>query len=118
MKKALVYWIPTVLVALDGAVGGVLNAMRSKESMAVFHHLGYPDYFATMLGIAKVLGAVAIVLPVPRVLREWAYAGLTFDVTAALISILAVGDPIKNTILPIVFIVLTLTSYIAWKRRA
>jgi uncharacterized membrane protein len=85
--------------------------------MMVFRHLGYPDYFATLLGVAKVLGALALVVPVPRTLREWAYAGLTFDVIAAMVSIVAVGDPITHVALPIVFLGMVLLSFWSWQRR-
>lgn len=115
--KALLYWIPTILVALNAAFGGVIDAMRTPEALKIFQHLGYPNYFATLLGIAKVLGAIALIAPVPWTLREWAYAGLTFDVISAVISIAAVGDPIANEILPILFVALTLVSFAAWRKR-
>jgi uncharacterized membrane protein len=85
--------------------------------MEVFHRLGYPDYFASMLGTAQLLGVVAILVPVPRTLREWAYAGLTFDVTAAIISLLAIGTPISHVTIPVIALVVVLTSYRAWHAR-
>ena len=115
--EALLYWIPTTLVVLNAGVGGVFDAIRAPEAMEVFRHLGYPDYFATLLGVAKVLGAIALLAPLPRTLREWAYAGLTFDVMAAVISILAIGDPTSQAIVPFLFLVLTLVSFIMWRRR-
>lgn len=116
----LLYWIPTALVVFIAVAGGVTDAIRTASALEIFRHLGYPDYFATLLGSAKVLGGLALVTPVPRVLREWAYAGLTFDVIAAAISAAAVGDPIAGAtiVVPVVVLALTLVSYVMWRRRA
>src|ERR1700737_4538382 len=93
LRLRLLYWIPTALTALVMAGGGLGDALRTESALEVFHHLGYPDYFSTILGIAKLLGVVALLAPVPRTLREWAYAGFTFDVVGAILSTFAVGDP-------------------------
>ena len=60
--------------------------MKTGASLEVFHRLGYPDYFAPMLGTAQLLGVVAILAPVPVMLREWAYAGLAFDARLRLMA--------------------------------
>jgi hypothetical protein len=114
------YWIATALVVFIAVSGGIVDAMQRPSALEVFRHLGYPDYFATLLGVAKVLGGLALVTPVPRVLREWAYAGLSFDVIAAAISAAAVGDPIASAgiVVPIVVLALTLVSYVMWRRRS
>lgn len=116
----LFYWIPTALIVFIAVAGGLGDAIRSASALEVFRHLGYPDYFATLLGTAKVLGGLALIAPVPRVLREWAYAGLTFDVIAAAISAVAVGDSIvsANVVVPILVLALTLVSYVMWRRRS
>ena len=116
-KSSLVYWIPTGLVALNWTFGGVSTLLRTTSSMEVFSRLGYPEYFAALLGTAQILGVVAILAPVPRVLREWAYAGLTFDVTAAIFSLLAVGVPTRHVGIPVFALALVLTSYLAWRER-
>ncbi len=90
--KALVYWIMTILVALPigtGGVGQILQYMANPHG--VVPELGYPLYFFAILGFWKILGAIAIVAPgFPR-LKEWAYAGIFFDVTGAAASCAAVG---------------------------
>ena len=74
-------------------------------------HLGYPLYFASILGMWKLLGAIAIVAPgLPRV-KEWAYAGFFFDLTAAAASRAFVGDSSADVIAPLVFLVLVLASW-------
>ena len=116
--QGLLYWIPTVLLALFMLVGGLSNALQSEESAKGFAQLGYPAYFAVMLGSAKVLGALALLLPVPRVLREWAYAGFTFDVLAAAVSLRATGAPAPYLALPLVALALVQLSYFGWRRRS
>lgn len=86
--------------------------------MEVFHRLGYPDYFATMLGSAQLLGVAALLAPVPKTLREWAYAGLVFDASAAVISILATGNPISHLRFPLIALLLVLISHRAWSLTA
>jgi hypothetical protein len=117
LKSSLVYWVPTVLIVglwMSGAIGSLL---RSEASMEVFHRLGYPDYFATILGLAQLLGVAALLAPVPKTLREWAYAGLAFDACAATASLLATGEPISKLGFPIVALVLVLGGHRAWRNR-
>ena len=73
-------------------------------------HLGYPPYFAFILGTGKLLGALAIVLPTPRWIKEWAYAGFFFNLTAAAFSRAAVGDGAADIIAPLVFLALVMVS--------
>jgi hypothetical protein len=116
-KTNLVYWIPTILIALNWIFGGVSSLWHAPSSMEVFHRLGYPDYFARMLGTAQLLGVIAILAPVPRTLREWAYAGFTFDVSAAIISLLAIGSPISHLLAPVIALPFVLASYRGWQKR-
>jgi hypothetical protein len=118
LGAALAYWVPTALVVLNATGGGLFDALRAPSGMVIFHHLGYPDYFATLLGTAKVLGGLALIVPVPRTLREWAYAGLVFDAISAAISIAAVGDPPTHLVIPAVFVAITIASFRAWRGRA
>jgi len=115
LKSRLAYWIPTGFVALNWTFGAIASLMKSKMSMDVFRHLGYPDYFATLLGSAQLLGVIAILAPVPRTVREWAYAGLTFDVVAAIFSILAVDSSISKVGFPVTAAAVLLMSYRGWK---
>ena len=90
--KPIVYWIMTILVALpigSGGVGQILQYLASPHG--VVPELGYPMYFFAILGVWKTLGAIAILVPrFPR-LKEWAYAGIFFDLTGAAASVVAVG---------------------------
>lgn len=94
MKKITVtYWIFTALMIALMGIGSIPDIMSSPEAVALFDHLGYPAYLLPFIGVAKLLGVAAILTPgFPR-LKEWAYAGFVFDLTGAMYSSLAVGDP-------------------------
>jgi hypothetical protein len=116
-RANIVYWTTTSLVALLMLFGGIQDAIRTPEALAVFHSLGYPDYFATLLGVAKVLGTAAIILPVPRFLREWAYAGFTFDTVSAIVSLVASGFAGWSLSIPVIALAFVQASYWSWRRR-
>jgi hypothetical protein len=107
MRLRLLYWIPTAVIAMVMASGGLIDALQTD--LRVFRHLGYPDYFSTILGVAQLLGVVA--------LRAWAYAGFTFDVGGAILSIIAVGDPPSHLAIPLLAFAMLQLSYFAWRRR-
>lgn len=90
--KSIAYWVMTILVALPIGSGGVAQVGQFHANPhGVVPVLGYPTYFFAILGFWKVLGAIAIVVPrFPR-LKEWAYAGIFFDLTGAAASCAAVG---------------------------
>jgi uncharacterized membrane protein YphA (DoxX/SURF4 family) len=90
--KSIVYWITTILVALMIGSGGAAQVAQLKENVDGFVHvLGYPLYFMIVLGVWKILGTIAILVPgFPR-LKEWAYAGIFFTVTGAAASWASVG---------------------------
>ena len=90
--KSIAYWTTTILVALPIGSGGVSQVMQYRANPhGVVLELGYPLYFFAILGVWKVLGAIAILAPrFPR-LKEWAYAGIFFDLTGAAVSCAAVG---------------------------
>jgi uncharacterized membrane protein YphA (DoxX/SURF4 family) len=91
-SRNVAYWITTILVAFFIGSGGVAQVARVQGTVDGFVHiLGYPPYFVTILGVWKVLGAIAILVPrFPR-LKEWAYAGIFFDLTGAAASTASVG---------------------------
>lgn len=110
-RKTIAYWLTTALVAFAFAAGGLLDLVRAPNVVAVMTHLGYPAYVATILGVWKVLGAAAIVAPgLPR-LKEWAYAGIAFDLTGAAFSHAAVGDPVGPVLTPLVILGLAAASW-------
>jgi len=92
--KSIVYWGTTILVALPIGSGGIAQVAHLQQNVDGFVHvLGYPLYFVTVLGVWKVLGAITILVPLFPRLKEWAYAGIFFDLTGAAVSWAAVGGP-------------------------
>src|SRR5579859_62657 len=85
------YWVSTALVAAALVLGGAIDAAHPPSAVAFLAHLGYPAYFLVLIGVWKVLGGIAVLAPrFPR-LKEWAYAGIFFDLTGAAASCAAVG---------------------------
>ena len=91
-KNKIIYWIATTLLAIGMLQSGIFAVLRTKEWVDLVTALGYPVYFLTILGIWKILGVIAILIPRFKLLKEWAYAGFFFAMTGALISHLACGD--------------------------
>ncbi|SHJ36923.1 DoxX-like family protein [Hymenobacter daecheongensis DSM 21074] len=119
MKKTnLLYWISTGLLAALMTASAVPDVLSVPEAVAYFQHLGYPAYLLPFLGVAKLLGVAALLVPgFPR-LREWAYAGFVFDLSGALYSGIAVGDP-PSAWLPIfIGFLLIAASYHLNRRKA
>ena len=90
-RRIVAYWVTTALVVFELVLGGVWDVLRVPQVRGLIERLGYPPYFLLILGIWKLLGAVALVIPrFPR-LKEWAYAGVLFDLTGAVASLWASG---------------------------
>src|SRR5258705_7513103 len=110
-RNKIIYWIVTVLLALGMLQSGIFAVLRTKQWVDLVTGLGYPIYFLTILGIWKILGVIAILIPGFKLVKEWAYAGFFFAMTGALISHFACGDfAIKAILGPVfqtVFIILS-----------
>ena len=109
--RTAAFWAATIFGPASFVIGGLLNLTHASEATDTLSHLGYPAYFAWILGTGKLVGALAIVAPgLPR-LKEWAYAGFFFDLTAAAFSRAAVGDPAGDIIAPLGFLALVMVSW-------
>ena len=84
-------------MSIGMGLGAVFNAMSSPESVELIsHHLGFPAYLVPFLGVAKLLGIIVILIPgFPR-LKEWAYAGLLFDLIGAMYAHISIGAPVSE----------------------
>jgi hypothetical protein len=109
--RLIAYWTCTILVALSLASGGIGEIMRAAPVMEGMTHLGYPRYFVVILGVWKLLGTVAILLPGFVLLKEWAYAGMIFDLTGASLSQAAVGDGARHVLVPLAIAALVVASW-------
>ncbi|MBC7466675.1 MAG: DoxX family protein [Bdellovibrio sp.] len=114
-RNKIIYWVVTLLLMVPGAGGGVVELFTSgPESVALtLVALGYPLYIMKILGIAKVLGGVAILSGKSPRLKEWAYAGFTFDFLGATASHTLAGDS-AHAIFPFGFFVVLMVSYALW----
>ena len=107
----IAYWVTTIFGPASFVIGGFLFLTRDPQVLANNVRLGYPPYFVLILGLWKVLGAVAVVVPrFPR-LKEWAYAGFFFELTGAAASHSLAGDGIADILTPLGFLVLVVASW-------
>jgi uncharacterized membrane protein YphA (DoxX/SURF4 family) len=110
MEKTL-YWTSTVLLAAVLLLGGVMDLLRAPAVVQPITALGYPPYLASILGVWKLLGAAAIAAPgLPR-LKEWAYAGVLFDLSGAALSHAMSGDPAAKVAVPLVLLAIAAVSW-------
>ena len=112
-RDKIIYWIATGLVSAGMLLSAVMYLSRNPELMGNFKSLGIPIYLVTLLGVAKLTGAIALLAPVGKGLKEWAYAGFTFTFCGALWTHLATGTP---WVAPLIFIAVLAVSYFFWKR--
>ena len=110
-RNKIIYWIATLWLALGMISTGIVQLLKMKEEVEMMNHLGYPIYFLTLLGVWKILGVVAILIPKYPLLKEWAYAGFFFAMSGAVFSHLAIGDPLITLFGPILLLLLTVASW-------
>jgi len=112
----IIYWIATSVFVVGLSWSAIQYLVEAPKMVAAITGLGYPIYFMKALGVAKLLGIVAIVIGRFETLKEWAYAGFTFNLIAAAVSHVASGDPAWKPAVPLAFLVMLMVSYAAWKR--
>lgn len=110
-RNKIIYWIATVWLSLGMASSGIMQAFQIREETEFMARLGYPAYFMVVIGVWKLLGIVAVLIPRFPVLKEWAYAGFFFTMSGALISHFAMHDPFGEVFPSILLLVLTMTSW-------
>lgn len=109
--RRIIYWIATGWLALGMLSTGIVQLIQMKEEADMFHHLGYPLYLLTLLGVWKILGVIAVIIPKFPLVKEWAYAGFFFTMSGAIFSHLAVGDGAVSFFGPALLLVLTFVSW-------
>jgi hypothetical protein len=112
--KTIIYWVVTVMVAFFIGSGGAAELVGVQGTVDGLVQLGYPAYFATIIGFWKFFGAIAILVPgFPR-LKEWAYAGILFNMTGAAATNLFTHAAAWHLIVDLVLLALTIASW--WLR--
>jgi hypothetical protein len=112
----ITYWTATIIFALLFLMDGIGGVTRAQDGVAVLNHLGYPVYLMSIVGVAKLLGVVAILQTKFRTIKEWAYAGFSFNFICAFASRAFVGDSTFEVIFPLIVLALMFVPYYFWKR--
>jgi uncharacterized membrane protein YphA (DoxX/SURF4 family) len=115
--KAIVYWVTSILIALETLAGGLIDLVHGRTSVVsgptvveVVIGLGYPVYVLAILGVWKILGAIVLVMPGFLRLKEWAYAGIVFELSGAAASH-GICRHWNDLTAPVVLLLLALTSW-------
>jgi hypothetical protein len=111
MARKVTYWLTTILVAALSVLAAYGYLSGSPQSVEGFTHVGYPQQLRIILGIAKPLGAIALIVPGMVKLKEWSYAGFTFAWISAFIAHYLAKDGAK-AFAPLVFLVILAVSYL------
>jgi uncharacterized membrane protein len=110
-RNRIIYWIATAWLALGMLSTGIVQLIKEEEEVNKMAQMGYPAYILTILGVWKILGVVAILLPKFPLLKEWAYAGFFFAMSGASISHLASGNPVQEIFPSLLLVILTIVSW-------
>ena len=110
-RNRIIYWIATVWLALGMLSTGIVQLSMAKDEVDLITQLGYPVYILTIIGVWKVLGVVAVLIPRFPLLKEWAYAGFFFVATGGILSHLATGNSMGKIFPLILLLVLTVVSW-------
>jgi hypothetical protein len=111
MARKIAYWASTAIVAAARLMA-VTYLIGSEQVVSGFAKAGYPQHLRTVLGIAKPIAAVVLLLPGFALLKEWAYAGVTFALVMAFISAYSSAEPVTTRMRPLVLLVLLAVSYL------
>jgi uncharacterized membrane protein len=110
-RDKIIYWIVTVLLSLGMLANGLAQIFHAKGFVDIVVHLGYPLYFLYIIGVWKLLGVTAILIPRFRLVKEWAYAGFFFAMSGAVFSHIALGDPMNDIAPSLVLLILVVLSW-------
>jgi hypothetical protein len=110
-RNKIIYWVATLWMALGMTSTGIVQVLQVEAETARMTHLGFPIYSLTLLGVLKILGVVAVLIPKFPVLKEWAYAGFFFNMMGALFAHIALGDPINELFPAMLLLLLTVLSW-------
>lgn len=110
-RNKIIYWVATLWLALGMLSTAIVQLIKMDEEVKNFSNLGYPLYLMTLLGVWKILGVIAILIPKFPLLKEWAYAGFFFAMSGALFSHIIRGDDAIALFGPALLLILTVLSW-------
>ncbi len=110
-RNKIIYWVATVWLALGMLSSAIVQLIPLQETLDQMKLLGYPVYVLTLIGVAKILGVIAVLIPKFPLLKEWAYAGFCFTMTGAAISHIASSSPVTEIFPSLLLLILTFVSW-------
>jgi len=110
------YWVITIIFCATMLLDGIAGLNMAEEGKKALQQLGYPNYIMTITGVAKILGAIAILQNKYKMIKEWAFAGFAIDFVCAATSWAFVGGGMKGVIPPLVALAFMFVAYFLWKR--
>ncbi len=110
-RNKIIYWVSTVWLSFGMTSGGIFQMMKMEDAVKNFQHLGYPEYLLTILGVWKLLGVIAILIPKYALIKEWAYAGFFFAMSGAFVSHIIMRDSFGDTFPSVLTMILVVVSW-------
>lgn len=110
-RNRIIYWVATIWLSLGMLSTGIVQLLKTDEEVDMMTRLGYPVYFLSIIGVWKILGVVAVLIPKFPLLKEWAYAGFFIAMSGAVISHWISGDEAKEIFGPTLLLILTVISW-------
>ena len=110
-RNKIIYWIATIWLAAAMLASGLQQIFHTKGFVDIVVPLGYPLYFLYILGVWKILGVIAILIPRSGLVKEWAYAGFFFAMSGAVFSHIASGDSISEMAPSFILLIITVVSW-------
>ncbi len=112
----IVYWVVTGLFCLANFASGVAELFPNQQGLDMLKLLGYPAYFLIILGVAKILGSIAIIQTKFKIIKEWAFAGFAIDYISASASFAFIGGELFAILFPLIFLAVMFAAYFLWKK--
>lgn len=110
-RNKIIYWVATLFLSMGMLAGGIQQMLQIGGYTEIVTRLGYPLYMLSIIGIWKILGVIAILLPKAPLLKEWAYAGFFFTMTGAAISHVAMKEPFVEAVPSIILLIAVIVSW-------
>lgn len=110
-RNKIIFWVSTIWLALGMVSTGLVQLLKVQDEVDNFTHLGYPVYLLTILGVWKILGVIAVLVPKFPFVKEWAYAGFFFVMTGAVFSHIVSGNGAAEIFGPALLLILTVVSW-------
>ncbi|WP_139418612.1 DoxX family protein [Chryseobacterium mulctrae] len=110
-RNKIIYWIVTIFLSIGMLAGGIQQTLQIGGYNEIITKLHYPLYVLSILGVWKILGEIAILIPKFPLLKEWAYAGFFFAMSGAAISHFAVGQSFTEAVPALILLIVTILSW-------